>query len=80
MLESTVHQQVKPGTPTESRLILIHHDIQSAFHPILSQSPIIKFNPVMSNNSMFPSDMELFIHPARALANVSKWDQFPASV
>lgn len=80
MLESTVHQQMKPGTPTESRLILIHQDIQSAFHPILSQSPIIKFNRVISNNSMFPSNMGFFVSSAPAFANVSKRDQSPASV
>jgi len=81
MLEATVHQQSTSGVPTASKLIqqVLSCAVQPAFHLSLASSPINKFNPVVSNNSMFHSDMGFFVHPAQALANTSKWDQFPAS-
>jgi hypothetical protein len=86
MLEANVHQQVQSGIPTESRLILIQRRIeltctaQTVFHPCLAQSPIKKFNPVFSDNTMLLADMGFFVSPAPALVTVSKRDQLPASV
>ena len=86
MLESIAHQQVQSGVPMISRLVLIQQGIEStctvqpAFHPNLSHSPITKFNPVISDNSMFHSDMGFFVSPALALTKASKRDQLPASM
>ena len=81
MLEANVHQQVQSGVPTELGQVLIQQSVelacamQTAFHLGIFQSPIKKFNPVFSDNSMFLIDMEFFIPSVSALMNVSKRDQ-----
>ena len=70
---SMQNQLTEFGKPTELRLALMH---QGA---VLSCSPIAKFNHIFSDNSTVNADVELFVYPARMLANISKQDQLSAS-
>jgi len=76
MLEATLYQQAKSGISAASRLILIESTCVSrpVFHPNFPHFPITKFNPVVSDNSMFHSDMEFFVYPAPETGSVSSFD------
>lgn len=80
MLEASVNRQVQSGISMKARLILIQQDIESTCAAQPAFLLCEKSSHALFENSMPQFGMGFFVAPAPVWANVSKWDQVPASV